>query len=60
MIEPLIMTHKSDWIELTDPDGKGTSRVPADRVSHYLDKGFKRIRRAAKKVGKRQAAMGGK
>ncbi len=41
MIEPLTMTHKSNWVELIDPGGNGTSRVPADRVSHYLEKGFK-------------------
>ena len=60
MIEPLILTHKSDWVELTDPGGKGTSRVPADRVGHYLEKGFRRIRRKARKASVSRAKKGNK
>jgi hypothetical protein len=32
--------HSGHKAVLVDPDGKGTSEVPADQVQHYLDKGF--------------------
>ena len=60
MIDPLTVTHKSSWVELKDPAGKGTSRVPADRVDYYLDKGFTRIGGKAGKGGARQSKAKGK
>jgi hypothetical protein len=60
MIDPLTVIHKSNWVELKDPAGKGTSRVPADRVDYYLDKGFKRSSGKSGKGGARRSKAKGK
>jgi hypothetical protein len=41
------------WVRLRDPQGGGTSRVPADRVAYYVAKGFRPVEAPAEGGGPR-------